>query len=743
VKTCPLCDTAYPNHHSNCDRDGALLIESRELEPGTVIRGKYRIVRLLGRGGMGTVYLAEHILLGRKRALKFISSELSQDPKFLKRFRHEAQAAIELQHPNVVEVVDLDQAEDGSPYIAMEYVEGPDLRHILANGALPVERALAISRGVALGLGAAHAKGIVHRDVKPENILLTGGNGTPETPKLLDFGIAAMKESGTAVSRTRGLMLTPDYAAPEQWKGMAAEEQDGRVDFYALGGVLHEMLTGKTSFHSHNTEGWMYQHLQTEPEAPSRLRSELVNWTGLDVLVLRLLAKDREQRPKDAQELVGLIDAVQNIAPMVRRETVREEAGQDWNQGSGQRSRRVPVWVWVASVAVLLAGLFVVWFSSKRSMHPPESASQTNSVQNTSPVGVEQQAVIDNPRSKLGDAGAIATATYPKNIRTATFYAKECDAGIAIACIDLGNLYGYGQGVAKDKTHETALYSKACDAGEGEGCFHLGMMYEGGRDNSREVALYTKACDAGEGKACSSLATMYRQGEGVVKDKEKAQMLSKKACSMVGGDDGTCEAVHIQAPTNAGPEQQAVIADSYGKNADSTSDTASNAKACDESEMFACGQLGLAYEMGRGVSKNSSHAAALLAKACNAGELGSCYTLGRMYVNEDGFDGLAMDYSRAAALFAKPCNDENEQLACYYLGFMSENGYGVAKDYARAAALYPDACRGGMPVACSRLGNLYWNGWGVPKDINKAKEFLKRGCSSGDNWGCNKLKELK
>jgi hypothetical protein len=236
---------------------------------------------------------------------------------------------------------------------------------------------------------------------------------------------------------------------------------------------------------------------------------------------------------------------------------------------------------------------------------------------------------------------------------------------------------------------------------------------------------------------------MYRQGEGVVKDNEKAQMLSKKACSMVGGDDGTCEAVHIQAPTNAGPEQQAVIADSYGKNADSTSDTASNAKACDESEMFACGQLGLAYEMGRGVSKNSSHAAALLAKACNAGELGSCYTLGRMYVNEDGFDGLAMDYSRAAALFAKPCNDENEQLACYYLGFMSENGYGVAKDYARAAALYPDACRGGMPVACSRLGNLYWNGWGVPKDINKAKEFLKRGCSSGDNWGCNKLKELK
>src|ERR1700744_323366 len=118
MKLCPLCDTTYPNHYTNCETDGASLIVSRDLEPGTVIRNKYRIVRALGRGGMGTVYLADHILLGRQRALKFISGDMGQDPKLLKRFRLEAQAAIELRHPNVVEVVDLDQAEDGSPYIA-------------------------------------------------------------------------------------------------------------------------------------------------------------------------------------------------------------------------------------------------------------------------------------------------------------------------------------------------------------------------------------------------------------------------------------------------------------------------------------------------------------------------------------------------------------------------------------------------------------------------------------------------
>lgn len=314
MKLCPLCDTPYPNHLTNCSTDGAMLIESRELEPGTVIRNKYRIVRALGHGGMGTVYLAEHLLLGRMKALKFISSDLSRDPRFLKRFRLEAQVMIELRHPNIVEVVDLDQAEDGSPYIAMEYVSGPGLRQVLAAGPFRVERALEIARGVALGLGMAHAGGVIHRDVKPENILLAGGADRPEIPKLLDFGIAAMKESSTAISRTRGLMLTPEYAAPEQWKGMAAEDLDGRTDLYALGGVLHEMLTGRTSFRSHNTDGWMYQHLQAELIAPRLLRPELGQWPGLDALVMRLLAKNREDRPSGVAEFVRELDAVRSRA---------------------------------------------------------------------------------------------------------------------------------------------------------------------------------------------------------------------------------------------------------------------------------------------------------------------------------------------------------------------------------------------------------------------------------------------
>ena len=321
MKLCPLCDTAYPNHCTNCETDGASLITSRDLEPGTVIRNKYRIVRSLGRGGMGTVYLADHIMLGRQRALKFMSSDLGQDPRLLKRFRLEAQAAIELRHPNVVEVVDLDQAEDGAPYIAMEYVEGRDLRHVLNEGRLAVERSLLIARGVGQGLGVAHAKGIIHRDVKPENILIASGAGGSETPKLLDFGIAAMRENSLAMSRTQGLMLTPRYAAPEQWMGWSSDQIDGRVDLYALGGVMYEMLTGRLCFDPHDEQGWMYQHLQGERLPASRVRPELAQWAGLDALLLRMLARERDDRPRDVPEFLRELDAVQLRRSVTRVET--------------------------------------------------------------------------------------------------------------------------------------------------------------------------------------------------------------------------------------------------------------------------------------------------------------------------------------------------------------------------------------------------------------------------------------
>src|ERR1035438_3480823 len=213
MKTCPVCDTDYPDQHTNCPTDGAVLIVSHELAEGSLVRGKYRIIRKLGQGGMGVVYLAEDILMDVRVALKFLAGELSKDPKFIKRFRNEARAAYQLRHPNIVEVISLDQAEDGSLFIAMEYVEGPSLRSYhgdpeFAEFPHPVERALAIARDIASGLAAAHAQGTVHRDIKPENILLPRGADGRERAKILDFGIAAITESVTRVSMTHGILLT-------------------------------------------------------------------------------------------------------------------------------------------------------------------------------------------------------------------------------------------------------------------------------------------------------------------------------------------------------------------------------------------------------------------------------------------------------------------------------------------------------------------------------------------------------
>ncbi|HEY1211043.1 MAG TPA: protein kinase [Terracidiphilus sp.] len=330
MKTCPVCDTPYPDQHTNCPTDGAVLIVSHELAVGSMVRGKYRIIDKLGQGGMGVVYLAEDIMLGVRVALKFLSVELSKDPKFIKRFRNEARAAYQLRHPNIVEVTALDQAEDGSLFIAMEYVEGVPLNAYhgdpeFADIPHPVERALGLAREIASGLAAAHAQGTVHRDIKPDNIRLTRSKDGQEHAKILDFGIAAMAESVTRVSMTHGILLTPEYAAPEQWLEMPAAEIDGRTDTYALGCVLYWMLTRQTPFHAHNTAGWMKQHLEEAPKPPSQLRPDLVDWVGLDELLLRMLAKNREDRPWDA-ELLSLLDAVHYESREQRQEIVVEEA---------------------------------------------------------------------------------------------------------------------------------------------------------------------------------------------------------------------------------------------------------------------------------------------------------------------------------------------------------------------------------------------------------------------------------
>jgi formylglycine-generating enzyme required for sulfatase activity/tRNA A-37 threonylcarbamoyl transferase component Bud32 len=372
MKLCPQCQTGFPNDAETCPTHGGMLNEIIDLKPGMLIRDTYRIIRKLGKGGFGTVYLANQNLMNEPRALKFLSRESTEDDSFADRFRREVRTLRQIRNKNVVDCGDLERAEDGSLFFSMEFVDGPNLGDFLRQAPKPfdVELALVIIRGVAEGLEAAHARGMVHRDIKPDNILMAR-EGDFYVPKIADFGIVATRESSsTALTGTGAILLTKIYAAPEQWLGMRAAELDGRTDLYALGGVFFEMLTGRTVFQG--DEGWAMQHLNAAPRPPSDFRPELAIWKGLDEVVLRLLAKNRDDRPKDVRDFLCRLDAVGTKWPIIHARTLVEQAVGKHSEtviaprgGSviaemAPRKRWLSRWAMVASGSLLVAGLVLL-----------------------------------------------------------------------------------------------------------------------------------------------------------------------------------------------------------------------------------------------------------------------------------------------------------------------------------------------------------------------------------------------
>jgi hypothetical protein len=276
------------------------------LAPGTLISGRYRIETVLGQGGMGIVYLAEHVHIRKHLALKVLLPALMNTPEMVARFEREAIAAGAVSHPNVASASDFGRLDDGSFFLVLEYLQGRTLRAELASGALPVARALAIARGVALGASAAHAKGIVHRDLKPENVMLVTRDDERDFVKVLDFGLARLEEGGaeTPLTCAGTVVGTPHYIAPEQVLGVGV---DARADLYALGVMLVEMLTGARPFEGGGVTV-LRQHLLSSapPVSPEVLERVPV---GVRPLVVRLLERDPAARYANALELVAALDA--------------------------------------------------------------------------------------------------------------------------------------------------------------------------------------------------------------------------------------------------------------------------------------------------------------------------------------------------------------------------------------------------------------------------------------------------
>ena len=316
MKSCRTCKSTYPSQYAVCPQDGTPLIDVGAWSDGAVIRGKYRIMRKIGQGGMGAVYEAQHVRFQELRALKVISMELASDPSFVTRFINEAVITRKLQHPNAVRVEDVDEAEDGRPFIVMEYMEGQSLKALMRNsGPLPVPQVCETIREAAAALEAAHTLGMVHRDIKPDNIFIVEGLAGPQI-KVLDFGIAKVKEAtlgsptGLSLTKTGIIVGTPQYMSPEQAMGMRGNELDGRSDLYSLGVVMYEMLTGDTPFQGDTTMKILMAHIHQAPPPMEKAHPELQIPLVVAQLVMRLLQKKPDMRPATAGELIKEIDAV-------------------------------------------------------------------------------------------------------------------------------------------------------------------------------------------------------------------------------------------------------------------------------------------------------------------------------------------------------------------------------------------------------------------------------------------------
>ncbi|WP_437538385.1 serine/threonine-protein kinase [Sorangium sp. So ce726] len=294
---------APPSGSAASPAESAAGEQPAEADPlvGTTVAGAYRVIRLLGEGGMGRVYETHHTRIpGKRFALKTLHPELAQQPTVLARFQREAEAAASIRSPHVVEIFDVNRLSDGRPCIIAEYLDGKGLDELLAGsgGRLPAGVAVRIAREVCAGIAAAHAAGIVHRDIKPENIFLTGDPACP-TVKVLDFGISKTSAPST-LTRTGMVLGTPAYMAPEQAKG---DEIDPRADIYSVGAVLYHALTGKRPFERSDPTAVLLAVMTEEPPPPRSLNPEIP--PGLEAVVQRAMAKQRESRHASMGELAS------------------------------------------------------------------------------------------------------------------------------------------------------------------------------------------------------------------------------------------------------------------------------------------------------------------------------------------------------------------------------------------------------------------------------------------------------
>lgn len=332
-KICPECRIPYPSYAQYCPQDAKKLVDAEDPSVktdrsaaidalaagdktslwsvkqeeeviGRTVAGKYRIESLLGEGGMAQVFKATHLDIEKPVVIKIMHANLPGMKNAYKRFEQESKVTAKLNHPNIVSVFDGGVLDQKRPYLVMEYIEGQSLRSRLGEGGiegtLPFDLALTVLIQMCAGLQEAHNNAIVHRDLKPENIMLRTQPDRPDWVKIVDFGIAHLKEGGQKLTATGVAVGTVDYMSPEY---LSDKPIDHRADIYAMGVILFELITGRCPFQSETPEAVMAKHLWTPPSPPSKVRNDIKPGSMLDQIILKSLAKEPADRYANASAM--------------------------------------------------------------------------------------------------------------------------------------------------------------------------------------------------------------------------------------------------------------------------------------------------------------------------------------------------------------------------------------------------------------------------------------------------------
>ena len=354
---------------------------------GKEILGQFRILERIGKGGMGEVYKAAQPAMDRMVAIKILHEKLAARPDLVSRFRREARAMSRLSHPNTVRVFLYGQLEEtGQLYIAMEYLDGVDLaKNTRQEGPMELGRAIRVMVQVLGALEEAHGAGIIHRDLKPENILLTKQGGIADFPKVLDFGLAKIKEPqmhpGSMVLTREGMVFgTPEFMSPEQARG---ETLDARSDIYSLGVIFYEMLTARLPFPRSKPMEYIAHHINTPPYKITERRPELNLPAALDPIVGKAIEKSRDARYESASAFAAALESLLPAsertrpvyaAPAPAERRAAEKAPRGRGEAAGTGKGKGLVIALLAVIGVLLA--VVIWLVAGRADAPPELPPQ-------------------------------------------------------------------------------------------------------------------------------------------------------------------------------------------------------------------------------------------------------------------------------------------------------------------------------------------------------------------------------